>query len=174
MAIQTLTHMQRPEHYSRQPSVPMIGTVPIGCRAWRWQLRQQSNVRRRPKSRRRQPHGHLPSRCSSNSRWCCSSALMSAYSRVSSAMSRAFPHAMVTKAPTTIGTSATTTLSHVPTRYLCGVGTGCGAGGSALISRLGSMTTYFHPNPGRYTRHQYVPVAIGCDGRGSIPVGGSV
>ena len=74
------------------------------------------------------PHGHLPSRCSSSSRWWSSSPLMSAYSRVSSAMSRALPQAMVTKAPTTIGTNAITTLSQAFTRYLCGVGVGCGAG----------------------------------------------
>ena len=36
--------------------------------------------------------------------------------------------AMVTKAPTTIGTNAITTLSQAFTRYLCGVGVGCGAG----------------------------------------------
>ena len=71
---------------------------------------------------------------------------MSAYSRVSSAMSRAFAQAMVTKAPATIGTaSATTTLSHVPTppRYsaMALVFSTCGPGSAlSTVKAMGLPT----------------------------------
>ena len=74
------------------------------------------------------PHGHLPSRCSSRSRWCCCSLRMSSYSRVSTTMLWLFDQATAVSPASSSGTNPMTTFSHASTRYLCGVGVGCGAG----------------------------------------------